>query len=65
MAIFTEDKENASRFIQEIKSKMVTVNTSPSIERIIDIKQSELINEKTIIYPFDYKINKSQNEIEI
>lgn len=65
VAIFTEDKENASRFIQEIKSKIVTVNTSPSIERIIDIKQSELINEKTIIYPFDYKINKSQNEIEI
>ena len=53
-AIFTTSSENASKFIKEVKSKIVTVNTSPTIERIIDIKQTDLINEKTIIYPFNF-----------
>ena len=62
-AIFTSDTNNASKFIREIKSKIVTVNTSPTIERIIDIKQMDLVNEKTIIYPFNFKIeNKNSNE---
>ena len=56
-AIFTSSEENASKFIKEIKSKIVTINTSPSIERIIDIKQSDLINEKTIIYPYGFKLD--------
>lgn len=53
-AIFTTSSENASKFIKEVKSKIVTVNTSPTIERIIDIEQKDLINEKTIIYPFNF-----------
>ncbi len=53
-AIFTASSENASKFIKEVKSKIVTVNTSPTIERIIDIEQKDLINEKTIIYPFNF-----------
>lgn len=63
-SIFTNSNENASKFIKEVKSKIVTVNTSPSIERIIDIDQSDLVIEKTIIYPNSYKIDKS-NEIKI
>ena len=55
-AIFTKSTENASKFIKQVKSKIVTVNTSPTIERIIDIKQKDLINEKTIIYPLTFKI---------
>ena len=50
-SIFTNNKENASKFIKEVKSKTVTVNTSPTIERILDIKQTDLIREKVIIYP--------------
>ena len=37
-AIFTTSSENASKFIKEVKSKIVTVNTSPTIERIIEDK---------------------------
>lgn len=48
------EKENAPKFVKEVKSKIVTVNTSPTIERIIDIEQKDLINEKTIIYPFNF-----------
>ncbi len=50
-AIFTNSKENAIKFIQNIKSSTTTINTSPTIERILDIKQEDLIKEKTIIYP--------------
>lgn len=60
-AIFTTSTENASKFVKEVKSSIVTINTSPTIERIIDIKQTDLINEKTIIYPNSFKNNKDFN----
>ena len=50
-SIFTEDCESASYFVKNIKSKIQTINTSPTIERIFDIKQQSLMLEKTIIYP--------------
>ena len=62
-AIFTESTENASKFIKVVKSKIVTVNTSPTIERLIDIKQTDLINEKTIIYPFNFELDGNNVEI--
>ena len=62
-AIFTSSTENASKFVSEIKSKIVTVNTSPTIERIIDIKQRDLINEKTIIYPFSFNLDGNSIEL--
>lgn len=55
-AIFTKDMNNASMFIKKVNSKVVTVNTSPTIERVLDIKQSDLYNEKTIVYPGDFNI---------
>ena len=64
-AIFTSSNENASKFIKEIKSSIVTVNTSPTIERIIDLKQSDLIKEKTIIYPASYKYDGNNTIINI
>jgi len=60
-AIFTSDKENASKFIKEVKSKIITVNTSPTIERICDISQSDLLIEKTIIYPLSFEIETNFN----
>ena len=54
--IFTKDMNNASMFIKKVNSKIVTVNTSPTIERVLDIKQSDLYNEKTIVYPGDFNI---------
>lgn len=64
-AIFTTSTENASKFVKEVKSKIVTINTSPTIERIIDIKQKDLTNEKTIIYPFNFKLDGNSNKIEL
>ena len=54
-SIFTKDAQSASKFIKEVKSSIVVVNTSPTIERIIDIKQESLYKEKTIIYPNSFK----------
>lgn len=64
-AIFTTSTENASKFFKEVKSKIVTINTSPTIERIIDIKQTDLINEKTIIYPFNFKLDGNSEKIQL
>ena len=55
-AIFTKDMNNASMFINKVNSKIVTVNTSPTIERVLDIKQSDLYNEKTIVYPSIFNV---------
>ena len=64
-SIFTKSKENASKFIKEVKSKIVTINTSPTIERIIDIKQNDLINTKIIIYPFNFKLDDNIVKVEL
>ena len=64
-AIFTSSNLNASKFIKEVRSSIVTVNTSPTIERIIDIKQSDLVLEKTIIYPLNFKFSTDENNINI
>lgn len=64
-SIFTSSTENASKFVKEVKSKIVTINTSPTIERIIDIKQTDLINEKTIIYPFNFKLDGNSENISL
>ena len=64
-SIFTTSADNASKFIKEVKSKIITVNTSPTIERIIDIKQTDLINEKTIIYPMNFTIEDSTKNIDL
>ena len=58
-AIFTSSNFNASKFIREVKSSIVTVNTSPTIERICDIKQLDLVYEKTIVYPYEFNIEKN------
>lgn len=57
-SIFTDSRENAIKFIRDIKSNTVTVNTSPTIERIMDIKQTDLTIEKTIVYPMEFKVIK-------
>lgn len=57
--IFTNNEENAAKFIREVHSSLVTINTSPTIEQLCDIKQSDLITERTIIYPATFKVDKS------
>lgn len=64
-SIFTTSTKNASKFIKEVNSKITTINTSPTIERIIDIKQTDLVNEKTIIYPINFKLDGTNKNINL
>ncbi len=64
-SIFTNSTENASKFVREVKSNIVTVNTSPTIERIFDINQFDLVNERTIIYPFNFKFDGNVQNIHL
>lgn len=61
-SIFTTSTDNASKLIKEVKSKIITVNTSPTIERIIDIKQTDLIN---VIYPMNFTFEGSAKNIDL
>lgn len=63
VAIFTSSTKNAHKFITEVKSKIVTVNTSPTVERLLDIKQSDLVNEKTVIYPDSLKLDENSYNV--
>lgn len=53
--ILTKDASQAALFIRKVKAKVVTVNTSPNIESVLDIKERDLALEKTIIYPSNTK----------
>lgn len=57
-AIFTEEYDSIQYFVENIKSKIQTINTSPTIEHICDIKTIDLMNEKTIIYPINNTTDK-------
>ncbi len=63
-SIFTLDNENASKFIDNINSKYVMVNTSPTIEQSLDIKQEDLLKEKTIMIPNIYKFDGTNIKLE-
>lgn len=56
-AIFTDNNENASRFINEINSKNIMVNSSPTLEQSLDIKQEDLLKIKTIVMPNIYNFD--------
>ena len=64
-SIFTNDSENAGLFIRDVKSKHVFVNTSPTIERGLDIKQEDLLREKSILLPNIYKFDGSKVNVDI
>lgn len=64
-SIFTDSTDNASKFIKEIKSKITTVNTSPTIERIFDFEQKNLVNEKIIIYPNNFNLTGDVKKVNL
>ncbi len=64
-AIFTTSFTNASQFIREVKASKVMVNTSPTVERLLDIEQDDLYNEKIIIYPLSFKFDDHKDEVKI
>ena len=50
-SIFTDNKQNASVFLKEIKTNNVSVNSSPLIQEIVDIDINLLLTRKNMFYP--------------
>ena len=63
-SIFTENNDNASKFIDNINSKYVMVNTSPTIEQSLDISQEDLLKEKNVMIPNIYKFDGTSIKLE-
>lgn len=59
--IFTENMDSAKYFIKNVKSKIQTINISPTVERSCDIK--DLMIEKTIIFPIKNNVKFDINDI--
>ena len=50
-SIFTDNKRNSSEFLREVKTKNISVNSSPLIENIVDIDINLLLIKKNMFYP--------------
>jgi gamma-glutamyl phosphate reductase len=50
-SIFTGNSKNASIFLKNVKSKNVLYNASPLLINKLDIREEDLLKEKTIIIP--------------
>ncbi len=50
-SIFTDNSKNASTFLKHVKSKNVLYNASPLLINKLDIREEDLLKEKTIIIP--------------
>ena len=61
--IFTDNNELASKFINEVNSTHVLVNTSPMIINELDITQKDLLKEKKVILPNIYKYDGNKIKI--
>lgn len=50
-SIFTDNNQNASIFLREVKADNVSVNSSPLIENIVDVDINLLLIRKNMFYP--------------
>lgn len=50
-SIFTDNNQNASIFLREVKTDNVSVNGSPLIEGIVDLDINLLLSKKNMFYP--------------
>ena len=63
-SIFTDNKQNASVFLREIKTNNVSVNSSPLIQDIVDIDINLLLTRKNMYYPNPLVEASGKNKIE-
>lgn len=63
-SIFTDNNQNASMFLREIKADNVSVNSSPLIEGNIDIDINLLLARKNMFYPNPLAEGTGKNKFE-
>ena len=62
--IFTDNSENASQFLREVKTDNVSVNSSPLLEKGVDIDINEFYTVKNMFYPNPLKEGNEKSKIE-
>lgn len=63
-SIFTDDNQNASVFLREVKADNVSVNSSPLIENIVDVDINLLLARKNMFYPNPLAEGTGKNKFE-
>lgn len=63
-SIFTDDNQNASVFLREVKANNVSVNSSPLIESIVDVDINLLLARKNMFYPNPLAEGTGKNKFE-
>lgn len=64
-SIFTNNNQNASDFLREIKTDNISVNSSPLIKDIVDIDINLFVIKKNMFYPNPLVFNNDKNKVEI
>ena len=63
-SIFTDNNQNASIFLREVKADNVSVNSSPLIENIVDVDINLLLIRKNMFYPNPLAEGTGKNKFE-
>lgn len=63
-SIFTNDKQNASQFLREVKTENVSVNSSPLIRDIVNIDINLFLRKKNMFYPNPLKEGTEDSKFE-
>ena len=63
-SIFTDNNQNASAFLREVKTVNVSVNSSPLIENILDVDVNLLLARKNMFYPNPLANSNEKNKFE-
>lgn len=63
-SIFTDNNQNASKFLREVKTDNVSVNSSPLIENIVDVDINLLLAKKNMFYPNPLAEGSEKNKFE-
>ena len=63
-SIFTDNNQNASVFLREVKTDNVSVNSSPLIEDIVDVDVNLILAKKKMFYPNPLAEGTGKNKFE-
>ena len=63
-SIFTDNNQNASEFLREVKTDNISVNSSPLIENIVDVDINLLLARKNMFYPNPLTEGTGKNKFE-
>jgi len=64
-AIFTDNSENGSQFLKEIKSGNISVNASPILNKLLNIDIGEMLFVKNMYFPNPLTPSNEKNRIEM